>query len=485
MAGHVHADEPLSFSIVLNPKLSEAPRTGRVILFLSSDTSVEPRMAFNWLSRQPIFAQNVERLTPDQPISLDKLSGYPTDLAELPPGKYTVQAVLHVNPDRPHSGTATGNLYSKSAVMELDPKTSGRVALELSARVKQRNRDLNSDTMKSVRLRSRCLSEFHQRDVFLRALVMLPDAYVANPDRKFPSIYCIPGFGGDEHEAAKFFVFLGQPAQPVVRISLDGMCALGHHAYADSASNGPWGRALVEELIPHLEKEFRLIPEPEARLLTGHSSGGWSSLWVQISHPGFFGGVWATAPDSVDFHDFSGINLYDPKSNFYRTADGKPRPIMRNGDAILLTLEDFARKEDVLGPGGQIASFEAVFSPRGPDGHPRKLWDRQTGQIDPETVAAWRKYDIVDRLNREWKKLAPDLSGKITVIMGEQDNFYLAGATLRLRNALKELGADARIIIEPGLDHGSIMRSAAFRSIMDEMVARLPKPPAATGDASP
>jgi len=42
----------------------------------------------------------------------------------------------------------------------------------------------------------------------------------------------------------------------------------------------PRGEALVKEFIPYLESQFHLIAKPEARIVTGHSSGGWSSLWL-------------------------------------------------------------------------------------------------------------------------------------------------------------------------------------------------------------
>jgi len=75
----------------------------------------------------------------------------------------------------------------------------------------------------------------------------------------------------------------------------------GTHEFADSANNGPWGKALTMELIPYLEKKYRMDARPNGRFLTGHSSGGWAAMWIQVSHPDFFGGTWPTAPDPGDF----------------------------------------------------------------------------------------------------------------------------------------------------------------------------------------
>jgi len=457
------------------------PFTGRVLFFLSDKLGDKPRRSHSWLSRLPVFGKNVRDWKPGEEIRITQPAGYPYALNELPKNRYVIQAVMHTNLDRPHSGTAEGNLYSKPVKREIDPAVGGVIRLKINQAAPSRKSEINLARAKEVKLKSNLLSRFHGRDVFLRAMVMLPEAYEKEPDRKFNALYVIPGFGGDEREAAMYAAILGPSKEPFVRIGLDGTCALGHHVYADSDNNGPWGTALVEELIPHLEKEFRLIPEPKARLLTGHSSGGWSSLWVQITHPDYFGAVWATSPDSVDFHDFSGIDLYDPKANFFKDAGGNPRPIMRDDGKVRLLLRDFARMEDVIGPGGQMHSFEAVFGPRGKDGKPVPLWNRKTGKIDPEVMKTWRRYDIVDKLQREWPTLGPKLAGKITVIMGDEDNFYLNGATHRLKEAMSKLGADARVIIEPGRDHGSILFSKPFRVMMDEMSARAGAPQSRPG----
>lgn len=463
------APTPLEFAVRFDPAVRGEPFTGRIIFFLSSTLGDEPRLSHSWLSRQPVFGQDVRDWKPGDEIRITKPAGYPYALNKLPKKKYAIQVVMHTNLDEPHSGTAEGDLYGKPITTEIDPETGGIIHLKIDQVVGPAKPKMNLPRAKEIKLKSALLSRFHGRDVFLRAVVLLPEAYEKEPDRKFNAIYVIPGFGGDEREAAMYAAFLGASKEPFVRIGLDGMCALGHHVYADSDNNGPWGTALVEELIPYLEKEFRLIPEPKARLLTGHSSGGWSSLWVQITHPDYFGGVWSTSPDSVDFHDFSGIDLYDPKSNFFKNADGEKRPIMRDHGKIRLRLKDFAKMEDVIGPGGQMHSFEAVFGPRGKDGRPAPLWDRKTGKIDADVMKAWRRYDIVDKLQRQWPALGPKLKGKITVIMGDEDNFYLNGAVHRLKDALIRLGSDARVFIEPGKDHGSIMFSKPFRSMMDEM----------------
>jgi hypothetical protein len=154
----------------------------------------------------------------------------------------------------------------------------------------------------------------------------------------------------------------------------------------------------------------------------------------------------------VDFRDFQRINLYAGE-NFYRDEKGERRPLARQGDRVMLWYDDFVRQETVMGPGGQIHSFEAVFSPRGADGRPLPVFDRATGKADPEVAKAWEKYDIRLVIERNWETLGPKLKGKLHIYAGEVDTFYLEGAARLLGESLKKLGSDAEVQIVPGMPH--------------------------------
>jgi len=470
----------LEFEVTFDEALRSTPFSGRVYVLLNDKPATpllgkllhRPPSDWSWTSRQPIFSLDVANWKPGRPLLIRNPKGYPYDLKDLPSKQYRLRAVMHTDPGLAHSTGAPGNLYGDWIQRDLDPATSGVVKLHIDQRIKSKERKPPIERVVELRLRSDRLSSFHGRDVFMRAMVRLPEAFEAQPDRRFGAIYVIPGFGGDHVQSLMMATMLGKSDVPFVTVGLDATCPLGHHVFADSDNNGPWGRALIEELIPHLEDKFRLIPDARGRFLYGHSSGGWSGLWLQVCYPTVFGGVWAGSPDPVDFHDSCGVNLYDPKANFYVDGDGQPRPLIRRNGSVQLSMKDFALLEDVIGPGGQLHSLEAVFGSRGPAGTPRLLYDRQTGEIDPHEVDAWRRYDIVAKIEREWDALGPKLAGKITVIMGEDDTFYLEGATKRLKSTLARLGSDARVFIVPGKDHGSIIMTKPYRSIIKEMGER-------------
>jgi hypothetical protein len=198
-------------------------------------------------------------------------------------------------------------------------------------------------------------------------------------------------------------------------------------------------------------------------------------LWLQITYPDFFGGVWSTAPDPVDFRDFQMVDIYEPNTNIFTDAKGEKRPLARNKDKVTLYYKPFSDMETVMGRGGQLQSFEAVFSPRGADGQPRPLWDRGTGRIDPAVAEAWQKYDIRMIMEKNWPTLGPKLAGKVHVYMGDEDTFYLDGATKLLQTSLKKLGSDAMVEIFPGRDHNSLMTAELRKRIAGEMAEQFRK----------
>jgi hypothetical protein len=471
------------FDVTLDPTAAPNPRSGRLFVFLSRQPTGEPRDGPDWFHPQPFFATDVKDFQPGTTRRVaDKADGFPDRLSKLPAGHYRAQAMFGAyraisasnhDPEYLARRRMPGNAYSSVSEIDVSDGPAQIVSLELDRIVRpQPFPDL--PWIKYVGARSRLLSEFFNRDVTEEAAVILPAGYDDRPEHRYPVIYEITGFGGSYWDA------LEQTAPPVaaagetdfIRVVLDGRCEWGHHVFADSATNGPRGRALVEEFIPELDRRFRTIAAPRGRLLAGHSSGGWSSLWLQVSHPEFFGGVWSCSPDPVDFRDFQRSDLYAvPPLSIYYDSQGQARPLARMGGQPVLFFPSFGRMDGVLGRGGQLRSFEAVFSPLGADGLPRKLWDRTTGRIDPAVAKAWEKYDIRLQIERNWKTLEPLLRGKLHIAVGSLDTFYLDGAVLALADSLKRLGSDAKITIMPGADHWSLLTREYYHRVRMQMTA--------------
>ena len=190
---------------------------------------------------------------------------------------------------------------------------------------------------------------------------------------------------------------------------------------------------------------------------------------LQVAYPNTFGGVWSTAPDPVDFRDFQLLDIYRTGANRYVDEEGNERPLARRNGRVVATYRSFDHMEQVLGPGGQLHSFEAVFSPRGGDGRPLLLWSRESGDIAPHVAEAWKRYDIRWVVEENWPALGPKLAGKIHVVMGEEDTFFLEGATRLLKESLERLGSDAVVELVPGCDHFNLLTPELRRRIRREM----------------
>ncbi len=188
------------------------------------------------------------------------------------------------------------------------------------------------------------------------------------------------------------------------------------------------------------------------RFLNGHSSGGWATLQLEVNYPKIFGGTWSTSPDPSDFHDFTGPDLYAPHANMYRKPDGSAWPLVRRDGKVVATVEQFAQLERVLGPyGGQLTSFDWVFSPKAPSGAPVPMFDRVTGEVDPAVVAYWHDhYDLAHIVEAHWTALQPDLTGRIHLTVGTADTFYLDGAAHKFEAVLQAAGRGAALHLSAG-----------------------------------
>jgi hypothetical protein len=462
--------------ITFSKSVTEKPFTGRVFVIASKSAIKGPPPSQNWFTPFPFYAQDVKDWQPDTPLVFAPTVAFPKAWGELPKEKVHLQAILDRDMGGRDSLTAPGNGYSASVLLDPAKPPTEPIRFVIDQTTVAR-KFIEKERVKLLEIDSKLLSDFHGKPMKMRAGVVLPKSFATEPERKYPVVYEITGFGGDHFAAfgAEARKATDVADEEMIHVVLDADCRTGHHVFADSANNGPVGKALVEELIPHLEKQYRGIGAPTARFVTGHSSGGWSSLWLQVAYPDFFGGVWSTAPDPVDFHDFQQIDLYQPKANMFFDAKGDKRPIARRAGKAALYYKAFSDMEVVMGRGGQLFSFEAVFSPKGSDGQPMPLWNRATGDVDPKVAETWQRYDIRMILEKNWPTLGPKLSGKLHVYMGGEDTFYLEGATRRLQESLKKRGSDATVEIVPGKDHGNLIDAALRTRMNREMAATFRK----------
>lgn len=485
----------LFFRVTLGPGISH-PASGRLLIFLSKGLRVHD-IDMDLFHPTDIYvaAKEVPYLAPGGAVDIDTDDiAFPKGFSALTAGDYQAQAVLDVRHTYDYDGREPGDLLSE--VLPLKNWTPGQgsePALVLNSTVPERampklpmsaeEQRLAATSTDAIDFQSILLTKFFGRSIHMRGWVILPPGYRENAKQHYPTVYWTHGFSGSLiYDKASGWMIFRRMSQhkmpPMIWVMLDESCPTGTHEFADSVNNGPWGAALTTELIPYLESKYRMDAKPSGRFLQGHSSGGWATLQLQVNYPRIFGGTWSTSPDPSDFHDFTGVDLYAAHANMYRRPDGTPYPLIRDHGQVTATIEQFAKLERVLGDyGGQFGSFEWVFSPRGADGRPLQMFNRDTGDVDPAVVAYWRDhYDLAHIVAMDWKARGPYLKGKIHVFVGTADTFYLDGAAHKFEAVLNGLGADAHFTYREGRTHFDLYkdgddRQALFDRIAAEMYA--------------
>ena len=450
----------VSFSLSIDQDLRAEPYTGRVYVALAQPGKGEPRRGMgSWFNGPPLFAVDVENLKPGESVTLDAQALFhPDPMADLEAGEWMAQGVARCSLDSPNPGMGSGDLCSEPVALKIAKDGTAQVVSLVLTRTVQEPAFEETERVKLFELVSPMMSEFHGRPFTLRGAVVLPDGWQADGEQVYPIIYTVPGFGGRHTEARRIAQRLEASAaddsmRKALHVVLDPSCYRGHSVFADSENNGPWGTALVQEFIPALEEAFHGPKEARFRYVTGVSSGGWSSLWLQVVYPDSFGACFSHVPDPVDFRDFQRINLYRDEENMYVDPQEERRPLARRGEEYILWYDDFVGREAVLGPGGQIHSFEAVFSKRKPDGTPELVFDRESGVVDLAVAKSWEPYDIDLIIQSNWTELKEKLEGRVHVYAGEVDTFFLEGAVALLSETFENLEADVVCETIPGMAH--------------------------------
>ncbi|HEV3413223.1 MAG TPA: alpha/beta hydrolase-fold protein [Puia sp.] len=442
--------------------------SGRVLLYLNKENH-SPKDAMVDMENFPCFSITVKSVMPgDLVVFDDKAVSFPVVLSDMEKGDYYVQAVWDRNQGGRAIAESPGNMFSLPVKIRLTKDTGAKFTLVCDQVVAARS-FVPTTYVKELRVVSELLSRAQGRSVTVDAAVLLPREYFSQPQRKFPVLYNVSGYGGDYHRYSGDTAVSGMMLDTLscITVYLDGNCPGGHSVYANSDNNGPWGDALVKEFIPAMENTYRCNG---ARLLWGHSSGGWTVLWLQTHYPKVFAGCWSSSPDPVDFRNFQRVNLYESDNIFYRPDSSEWVVATIAGRFPVATMKQCFQQENVIYRGEQMHSFNYVFSAKGVDGQPVPLCDPVTGDIDKKCVEHWKQYDISLYLRTKWVSLQKDLQGKVRVTVGNSDNFLLNYAVHMLDDEMKKLGGPFEFAYYPG-DHFTVAtpqwRSDGYKFLED------------------
>ena len=498
---------PPRFEVTFPASARQTPLTGRLVVIVSKVPTAgtggrggAPRMLSPSFSGPAQYGIDVERLAPGQTAVVDQAAvGYPMPMAELPAGDYYVQARVnaytqvrrgdgHVLWVHTNDGTvgqsrfasAQGDLYS--AVQRIRVGDGATVRLSLDSAIGPSTYPADTKWYRHIRFQSPSLTRFWGYPVYIHARVLLPKGYDEHPNTRYPTVFTLghswtplsfvepqpqqqgggrggrggfapgdsinPATGFDRDPMKMYEAWTSDDYPRFIAVTLQQATPWFPDSYSvNSVNQGPYGDAVINEMIPLLERQFRMIAKPYARHVEGASTSGWQTLALLLRNPDFFGGGWVLQPDPIDFERYQLVNIYsdtnafriprDPFNTaeryFQRTVEGQP----------LVTVREMTAWEAVLGTkgraGGQLSAWEAIYGPIGPDGYPVPLWDTRTGTIDRDVANYMRDngYDLLAYAKKNWGTLGPKLQGKLRFFTGDMDQFYLNLAVYRWEEFLR------------------------------------------------
>ena len=472
------------------------PITGRAYLFIARTDKSEPRhQSGSFRESEPFFGVDVDALKPGESVSFDaSVPGFPVaSLDRLPAGEYFVQGMIvpytqfkradghtiwaHMDAgEGQRFNSAPGSLVSEVQKVRIDPSRKTALSIALTKTLPAVPRVEETQWVKRVHITSRLASAFWNHPMPLGAVVLLPKGYDENPARRYPVVYTVGHFserapfgftfeGCDKPESAEARAArLARTAREpgcefqqawtagkvpeVIAVFIQHSTPFYDDSYVlNSQNTGPYGDAITQELLPEIDKRFRTVSAPYARMLTGGSTGGWDVLALQIHYPGVFGGAWSLFPDQLDFRNYQFGNIY-ADTNAFTVNDGSwlPReiPSSRSVEGLTdLTVREENQAELVIAShgrsGGQWDGWAAAWAPVGSDGYPLSPWDKRSGRIDRTVAEAMRAngYDLRDYVERNWSTVGPKLVGKLHVAVGDMDNYFLNLGVYRFETFLE------------------------------------------------
>jgi hypothetical protein len=337
-----------TFQLSYPASASAGPITGRAFLFVARTNKEEPRLQSGPdRESEPFFGVDVDALAPGKVVTIDpNVPGFPVaSLAKLPAGDYYVEGLLlpytrfkrsdghtiWVHMDQ-WEGSASA---AHPAARERSPEGAqaraqdrGRVA-SLTKTIPAVSAAQETEWVKRldhVEARERVLGS----PMTLGAVVLLPKGYAENTTKRYPVVYTVGHYSeraagihvrgvrqaGDAGSARGALRNESEPGvnsaswvsgkvPEVIAVFIQHTTPYYDDSYVlNSANNGPYGDAITQELIPEIDKRFRTIAAPYARVLTGGSTGGWDVLALQI-HYLTCSAARGAFPDQLDFRTTS------------------------------------------------------------------------------------------------------------------------------------------------------------------------------------
>src|SRR5688572_2562902 len=256
--------------------------------------------------------------------------------------------------------------------------------------------------------------------------VYLPPSYASDQNRRFPVVYLLHGYGGREDTFTSRLASLqesgdrlavAQGFSSAIVVTPSAYTLHKGSMYSNSPTTGDWERFIAEDLVAHMDKNYRTLPSRLSRGLAGHSMGGYGALRIGMKRPDVFGALYIMSACCL-------------------SANRNPRPETMAAVEAIKTREqaEEAAKAPGFGPSTTLASA-AAWSPN-PKNPPLFLdLPVKDGKVRPDIVAKWVANSPLETLEQYVANLGKYYA--IGIEIGTKDT--LIGSNQQLHAAMTKL----------------------------------------------
>jgi enterochelin esterase-like enzyme len=162
-------------------------------------------------------------------------------------------------------------------------------------------------------------------------VVYLPPSYATQPQRRYPVIYFLHGYGANADAYARVLALpdsvdraITAGSHEVIVVIPDADSKYNGSMYSSSPTTGDWETFIARDLIEYMDAHYRTIASREGRGLAGHSMGGYGTMRVGMKRPETFLAMYAMSSCCL---------LNDPGAARGAGAGAAPAAARGNGQA--------------------------------------------------------------------------------------------------------------------------------------------------------
>jgi enterochelin esterase-like enzyme len=283
-------------------------------------------------------------------------------------------------------------------------------------------------------------------------LVYLPPSYAGDQARRFPVVYLLHGYGGQENTFTERLAALPQSGDRLdvaqgfssaIYVMPSAYTLHKGSMYSDSVTTGNWEKFIAEDLVAYIDGHYRTLPTRMSRGLAGHSMGGYGALKIGMKRPELFGSLYLM-------------------SSCCLTANRNPSPESMAAAAAIKTREQAEEAAKAPGFGASVTLASAAAWSPNPSNPPLFLdLPVKDGKVRPDIVAKWvanAPLEMVDKYAdnlRKYYSIGIEVGTKDTLYRSNQQ-LHEALTRLNVRHGFEEYDGDHTNRIKERVDRNML-----------------------------